>query len=75
MHQKWSPKTTATNLGKKKKLAISWRRTATLVAWSSNMPDLITYIEVMHERNAHNFPLDLATGDQLIALKVPAIAG
>jgi photosystem II P680 reaction center D1 protein len=23
-------------------------------------------MEVMHERNAHNFPLDLASGDQLL---------
>ncbi|MBI4781701.1 MAG: photosystem II q(b) protein [Oscillatoriophycideae cyanobacterium NC_groundwater_1537_Pr4_S-0.65um_50_18] len=33
-------------------------------------------IEVMHERNAHNFPLDLAAGEaQPIALKAPVIAG
>ena len=32
-------------------------------------------IEVMHERNAHNFPLDLASGElQPIALVAPAIA-
>jgi photosystem II P680 reaction center D1 protein len=32
-------------------------------------------IEVMHERNAHNFPLDLASGDaQPIALVAPAIS-
>jgi photosystem II P680 reaction center D1 protein len=30
--------------------------------------------EVMHERNAHNFPLDLATADLTpVALKAPAI--
>lgn len=33
-------------------------------------------IEVIHERNAHNFPLDLASGEaQPIALAAPAIAG
>jgi photosystem II P680 reaction center D1 protein len=33
-------------------------------------------IEVIHERNAHNFPLDLAAGEtQTIALTAPAIAG
>lgn len=32
-------------------------------------------IEVMHEQNAHNFPLDLAAGDaQPIALVAPAIS-
>lgn len=33
-------------------------------------------IEVIHERNAHNFPLDLAASDvQPVALVAPAIAG
>lgn len=33
-------------------------------------------IEVMHERNAHNFPLDLASGEaQPVALTAPAIHG
>ena len=33
-------------------------------------------MEVMHERNAHNFPLDLASGDVLpVALTAPAING
>ncbi|MGL5873449.1 MAG: photosystem II q(b) protein, partial [Xenococcaceae cyanobacterium] len=32
--------------------------------------------EVMHERNAHNFPLDLAAGEQApVALSAPAING
>jgi photosystem II P680 reaction center D1 protein len=32
--------------------------------------------EVMHERNAHNFPLDLASGEQApVALTAPAIHG
>ncbi|MGB5711194.1 MAG: photosystem II q(b) protein, partial [Waterburya sp.] len=32
--------------------------------------------EVMHERNAHNFPLDLASGDIApVALTAPAING
>ena len=32
--------------------------------------------EVIHERNAHNFPLDLASGEaQPVALKAPAIEG
>merc|ERR1712127_114518 len=31
-------------------------------------------MEVMHERNAHNFPLDLASGDVLpVALTAPAV--
>ncbi len=33
-------------------------------------------IEVIHERNAHNFPLDLASGEiQPVALVAPVIAG
>jgi len=33
-------------------------------------------IEVMHERNAHNFPLDLASGEALpVALTAPAVVG
>merc|ERR1712241_1557509 len=33
-------------------------------------------MEVMHERNAHNFPLDLASGDILpVALTAPAVNG
>jgi photosystem II P680 reaction center D1 protein len=33
-------------------------------------------MEVMHERNAHNFPLDLASGDVApVALTAPAING
>jgi len=32
-------------------------------------------IEVMHERNAHNFPLDLASSDVLpVAVSAPSIA-
>jgi photosystem II P680 reaction center D1 protein len=32
--------------------------------------------EVMHERNAHNFPLDLAAGEQApVALTAPSING
>ncbi len=32
--------------------------------------------EVMHERNAHNFPLDLASGEQApVAIIAPAING
>jgi len=32
-------------------------------------------MEVMHERNAHNFPLDLAAGESLpVALVAPAVA-
>jgi photosystem II P680 reaction center D1 protein len=31
-------------------------------------------MEVMHERNAHNFPLDLASGEVLpVALTAPAV--
>ncbi|MCU0567553.1 MAG: photosystem II q(b) protein, partial [Oculatellaceae cyanobacterium Prado106] len=33
-------------------------------------------MEVMHERNAHNFPLDLATGAATpVALTAPVIGG
>jgi photosystem II P680 reaction center D1 protein len=33
-------------------------------------------MEVMHERNAHNFPLDLAAGESApVALVAPAING
>lgn len=34
-------------------------------------------MEVMHERNAHNFPLDLAVNSELltVALTVPSIVG
>ena len=33
-------------------------------------------MEVMHERNAHNFPLDLAAGEATpVALTAPAING
>ena len=33
-------------------------------------------MEVMHERNAHNFPLDLAAGESLpVALTAPALVG
>ena len=32
-------------------------------------------MEVMHERNAHNFPLDLAAGESMpVALVAPAVA-
>ena len=32
-------------------------------------------MEVMHERNAHNFPLDLAAGESLpVALVAPVVA-
>jgi len=31
-------------------------------------------IEVMHERNAHNFPLDLASGDIVpVAMEAPSV--
>jgi len=31
-------------------------------------------MEIMHERNAHNFPLDLASGDVLpVAFTAPAV--
>ncbi|MCX7595360.1 MAG: photosystem II q(b) protein, partial [Fischerella sp.] len=33
-------------------------------------------IEVMHERNAHNFPLDLAAGEAVpVAMSAPLING
>ena len=33
-------------------------------------------MEVMHERNAHNFPLDLASGEVTpVAVSAPAING
>jgi photosystem II P680 reaction center D1 protein len=33
-------------------------------------------MEVMHERNAHNFPLDLAAGESFpVAISAPAVNG
>ncbi len=47
----------------------------TIPTWADLLNRANIGIEVMHERNAHNFPLDLAAGDaQPIALKAPAIA-
>ena len=35
---------------------------------------LLPYQNSMHERNAHNFPLDLAAGEVVpVAMKAPAI--
>ncbi|BAY12034.1 photosystem II q(b) protein [Calothrix sp. NIES-2098] len=48
----------------------------TINTWADLLNRANLGIEVMHERNAHNFPLDLASGEaQPIALKAPAIAG
>jgi photosystem II P680 reaction center D1 protein len=48
-------------------------KTFTIVADILNRSNL--GIEVMHERNAHNFPLDLAAGESLpVALVAPAVA-
>ncbi|KAB0240772.1 photosystem II protein D1 [Microcystis aeruginosa EAWAG127a] len=51
----------------------SLRETAT---WADVINRANIGFEVMHERNAHNFPLDLASGDAIpMALTVPAING
>ncbi|MEC4812421.1 MAG: photosystem II q(b) protein [Scytonema sp. PMC 1069.18] len=47
----------------------------TINTWADLLNRANLGIEVMHERNAHNFPLDLASGDaQPVALIAPAIA-
>jgi photosystem II P680 reaction center D1 protein len=47
----------------------------TIPTWADVLNRANLGIEVMHERNAHNFPLDLAFGvEQSIALTAPAIA-
>lgn len=47
----------------------------TIDTWADLLNRANLGIEVMHERNAHNFPLDLASGEaQPIALAAPAIA-
>ncbi|MBU7583552.1 MAG: photosystem II q(b) protein [Nostoc sp. TH1S01] len=47
----------------------------TINTWADLLNRANLGIEVMHERNAHNFPLDLASGEpQPIALAAPAIA-
>jgi photosystem II P680 reaction center D1 protein len=46
-----------------------------LPSWADVINQANLGFEVMHERNAHNFPLDLASGDAIpVALKAPAIA-
>ena len=38
--------------------------------------DIINRADIAHERNAHNFPLDLASSEALpVALTAPAING
>ncbi|MGH1396091.1 MAG: photosystem II q(b) protein [Trichormus sp.] len=47
----------------------------TIDTWADLLNRANLGIEVMHERNAHNFPLDLASGEaQPIALAAPSIA-
>ena len=44
--------------------------------WSDILNRANLGMEVMHERNAHNFPLDLAAGESLpVALTAPAVNG
>jgi len=44
--------------------------------WSDILNRANLGMEVMHERNAHNFPLDLAAGESLpVALTAPALVG
>ncbi|MBD2663484.1 photosystem II q(b) protein [Richelia sinica] len=46
----------------------------TINTWADVLNRANLGIEVMHERNAHNFPLDLATGEaQPVALAAPTI--
>jgi photosystem II P680 reaction center D1 protein len=45
-----------------------------LPTWADVLNRANLGMEVMHERNAHNFPLDLATTSALpVALTAPAI--
>jgi len=47
---------------------------STLTIWADVLNRANLEIEVMHERNAHNFPLDLAAGESApVALTAPAI--
>ncbi|UKO96820.1 photosystem II q(b) protein [Nostoc sp. UHCC 0870] len=51
------------------------RQGRTIDTWADSLNRANLGIEVMHERNAHNFPLDLASGEaQPIALAAPSIA-
>jgi photosystem II P680 reaction center D1 protein len=44
--------------------------------WSDILNRANLGMEVMHERNAHNFPLDLAAGESLpVALTAPSVSG
>ncbi len=53
--------------------AVSGKPVAT---WADIMNRANMGIEVIHERNAHNFPLDLAAGEaQPIAFVAPTISG
>ncbi|WP_041393053.1 photosystem II q(b) protein [Pleurocapsa sp. PCC 7327] len=46
-----------------------------LPSWADVINQANLGFEVMHERNAHNFPLDLASGEAIpVALRAPAIA-
>lgn len=55
--------------------SISDSQGRTIPTWADVINRANLGIEVMHERNAHNFPLDLAFGEaQPIALVAPAIA-
>ncbi|UBF24300.1 photosystem II q(b) protein [Kovacikia minuta CCNUW1] len=47
-----------------------------LPSWADVLNRANLGFEVMHERNAHNFPLDLAGGESIpLAMRAPAIAG
>ncbi len=55
--------------------SISDHQGRTIPTWADVLNRANIGIEVMHERNAHNFPLDLAFGEaQPITLVAPAIA-
>ncbi len=47
-----------------------------IATWADVINRANLSMEVMHERNAHKFPLNLAAGDfALVALTTPAING
>ena len=56
--------------------AVATRSLREIATWADVINRANIGFEVMHERNAQNFPLDLASGDAIpMALTGPAIGG
>jgi photosystem II P680 reaction center D1 protein len=56
--------------------AVATRSLREIATWSEVINRANIGFEVMHERNAHNFPLDLASGDAIpMALTAAVING